>query len=65
MNTNIKNIVIAVNKLYRFLYLPIYLDLLQPSELSYSMINMDNIITGIKSGKFLNRNAFLLCKITP
>ena len=65
MNTNIKDIIVAVDKLYRLLDLAVNLYFFQPSELSYSMIYMNNIISGIQSGQFLYGNTLFLCEISP
>src|SRR5512133_1445962 len=62
MNANIKNILVAVNKLYGFLNFPVNLYFLKPSEFSYSMINMYNIISRVQTGELLDRDTFLFCK---
>ena len=62
MNSYIKDIIIPVNQLYSFLYLPVNLNFLQSAEFTDPMINMYNIISGIKPCKLFYRNAFFFVK---
>jgi len=47
MYSNIKDIIVPVNQLYGLLKAPVHLNLFKATEFSYSMIDMDYIISWI------------------
>src|SRR5665647_3720915 len=62
MNTDVKDVVITKDKLDGLLCVAVDLYLLKSSESPNTMVNMNNIITGVKISQLSDRHAVAPCE---
>src|SRR5665647_467255 len=65
MNTDEEDVVVTQDKLDGFLCVAVDLYLLKASEAPYSMVDMNNIITGVKISQLPDSHAVAPCEEPP